>query len=255
MSPSLTSLSAPASALTGGSGSGNGNRPKLERAALDVFDAQPSGSGATAGAKRGSIPFQFNPKELTFQKSASWQRHQSRDASDAGPPEFKGAEPCKLTVEMFFNAADSPHGGVAAAVGMLLACLVPTAESRGQQKAMPPLVKLRWGSVTGFLAFVNSVQAKYTLFSPDGTPLRALCSVSLEEMPSSTPRQNPTSGGITAHRVHTVVDGDTLASVAHRAYGDPNLWREVAAVNGIDDPLRVRVGTQLKLPGPTELRQ
>jgi len=248
----MTSLATPASALGGASG-GGGRRPTLERAELQLFEARPAPGGATAGSSCGAVPFQFNPRQLAFQKSARWERCPSRDAGNAGAPEFRGAEPCRLTVELFFNAADSPHGGVAAAVALLLACCVPTVESVGRQKAMPPLVKLRWGGVTGFLAFVTSVQATYTLFAPDGTPLRALCSVTMEEMPATAARQNPTSGGITAHRVHTVVTGDTLASIAHRVYGDPGRWRAVAEANRIDDPLRLRPGTRLALPGATEL--
>jgi nucleoid-associated protein YgaU len=53
--------------------------------------------------------------------------------------------------------------------------------------------------------------------------------------------------------VHTVVAGDTLASVAFRQYGDPAMWRPLAAFNGIDDPLRVRPGATLFVPALEEL--
>ena len=39
-----------------------------------------------------------------------------------------------------------------------------------------------------------------------------------------------------------MIVGDTLASVAYAEYGDPTLWRPLAAFNGIDDPLRVPTG-------------
>jgi len=48
--------------------------------------------------------------------------------------------------------------------------------------------------------------------------------------------------------VHTVQDGDSLPSIAYRAYGDATRWRAIADANEIDDPLRLRRGTPLMLP-------
>ena len=72
-------------------------------------------------------------------------------------------------------------------------------------------------------------------------PIRALCSVALEEMPSEPWRQNPTSGGdVGAPRRTRCVDGDSLASVAYAEYGDPTaVAGRSPAYNGIDDPLRL----------------
>ena len=53
--------------------------------------------------------------------------------------------------------------------------------------------------------------------------------------------------------MRTVVAGDTLASVAYAEYGDPTLWRPLAAFNGIDDPMRLPLGSALLLPTAAEL--
>lgn len=231
--------------------SGDTSRPQMQKAVLKLYDPTPS--GGAPGGERDSIPFQFNPKEVTIAKNAKWERKPAKGAKKSGPPEFTGAEPCKLTMEMFFDATGKQDGSVVAAVEKLFSCTVPTPESAGQKKPSPPLVVLHWGSVSSFPAFVTSVSAKYTLFTSTGVPVRALCSVSLEEMPSEPWRQNPTSGSDAVRRSHTLVDGDTLASVAYGEYGDPTLWRAVARFNGIDDPLRCRPGQRLLLPSPEEL--
>ncbi len=237
----------------GGQGGGKG-RPQMDKAALTLYDPSPSANGGGApGAKRGSVPFQFNPKEVTITKSAKWERKTTKGSKKAGPPEFTGPEPSKMTLEMFFDATSARDGSVVKAVESLLACCVATEESAGQKKPSPPLVVLHWGSVSSFPAFVTSVSAKYTLFGSDGTPIRALCSVSLEEMPGEPFRQNPTSGSQEVRRVHRTIAGDTLASVAYAEYGDPNAWRALAAFNQIDDPLRVQTGRVLLLPTPEEL--
>ena len=228
-------------------------RPKLDKASLTLYDPAPASGGSKAGNKRGAIAFQFNPKEVTIAKTAKWERKTTKGSKKAGPPEFSGAEPCKLTLEMFFDATSTQDGSVVQAVEQLFSCCVPTEESAGQKKPSPPIVVLHWGQISSFPAFVTSVSAKYTLFNGQGLPIRALVSVAMEEMPGEPFRQNPTSGSQDVRRVHRTIAGDTLASVAYAEYGDPTQWRALAAYNGIDDPMRVRTGTTLLLPAPEEL--
>ena len=225
------------------------------KAKLQVYDAQPATpGGAKLASQRGEIEFQFNPKELSIQKSAKWERKPSRNSKNASPPEFSGADPCKLTLEMFFDASDAESSGsVVGIVEQLFSCCVPTDTTRQNKKAVPPLVQLNWGAIVSFPAFITSVQAKYTLFASDGTPIRATCSVSMEEMPGDPLGQNPTSGALSAHTVHTVISGDSLASVAYAEYGDPAMWRPLAWANNIDDPIRLPVGTTLIVPAVHEL--
>ena len=86
------------------------------------------------------------------------------------------------------------------------------------------------------------MEASYTLFSTTGVPIRATCRVHLNEIPSKTAGQNPTSGALTARRVHRVVAGDSLQFLAWREYGDATVWRAIAEANGIDDPARLEPG-------------
>jgi nucleoid-associated protein YgaU len=246
----------PAKGLVAPSPSGDVSRPQMARAVLKLYDPSPSksGSGGSPGAERGEIKFQFNPKEVTIAKKAKWERKTAKGATKAGPPEFSGSEPCTLTMEMFFDASAHHDGSVVEAVEKLFSCCVPTKHSVEQKKPTPPLVVLHWGKTSSFPAYVSSVSAKYTLFSTDGTPIRALCSVSLDEMPDEPWRQNPTSGGLSVRRAHKTVDGDTLASIAFAEYGDPALWRSLAQYNAIDDPLRMAAGSVLLLPSPEDLR-
>ena len=46
--------------------------------------------------------------------------------------------------------------------------------------------------------------------------------------------------------------GDTLASIAFQEYKDPNKWRALAESNNIDDPMRLKEGTVLIVPGRRE---
>lgn len=230
-----------------------GAPPSLQRAYLELREPPAGGGTAGPGGPIGRIDFQFNPKELSIAKNAKWKRDAQRNAKKSGPPEFTGSDPSKLTLEMFFDATAAMDDTVVKSVEALFSCCVPTAKSRDSNKGSPPWVIFHWGGLTSFPAFVSSVTAKYTLFTPSGTPVRALCTVALEEISGELGGQNPTSGSLAARDVHVVVAGDSLASVAYRAYGDPARWRDVARVNGIDDPMRLRPGTRLLLPALEEL--
>ena len=41
--------------------------------------------------------------------------------------------------------------------------------------------------------------------------------------------------------------------MAYTEYGDPTLWRDLAAFNRVDDPLRIPLGTVLMVPTAAEL--
>ncbi len=237
-----------------GGGLGDGAPANLQHALLEMREPPAGGGTANPGNEvLGTIDFQYNPKELTLAKNAKWKRDAQRNAKKSGPPEFTGSDPSKLTLEMFFDATEKMDDSVVKAVEKLFACCVPTEKSRSGKKASPPWVIFHWGGLTSFPSYMSSVSAKYTLFTPSGLPVRAVCTVTLEEISGEQGGQNPTSGALATRDVHVLVAGDTLPSMAYQAYGDANLWREIARLNDIDDPMRLRPGTRLLIPAADEL--
>jgi hypothetical protein len=240
-------------AQSGGSAAGANGRPNLQHAYLMVHEPSKDGSLSAPGALMFQLDFQFNPKELQLAKSASWKREEAKGNKKSSPPQFTGSQPSKLTLELFFDASTKQDSEVVKNVEKLFSLTVPTESSLTSKKASPPWVVFRWGGLTGFLAYVSQVQAKYTLFTATGLPIRATCTVTLEELSGDAPKQNPTSGGLLPHRVHAVVAGDCLQAIAYQEYGAPTLWRAVAELNHVDDPMRLRPGTRLFLPPLEEL--
>jgi phage tail-like protein len=116
----------------------------------------------------------------------------------------------------------------------------------------PKVLTIHIGSGTNAIqrnAVLKKVNTSFTRFTGTGEPSRATISITLEEKETKPKKTNPTSGGPPGGRVHTVLEGDSLPTVATAAYGSPGAWREVAEHNGIDDPLRLRNGSPLYLPG------
>lgn len=225
----------------------------LTRAVLVLFEPPPTTSNQP-GAVRQRIALQFNPERISMSKSATWHRSPANRAASAAMPEFRGATPRVLSVDVFLDATLSLRNTVEQQVEMLLGCCVPTGASVRADRPSPPWVRLEWGrgrSMT-FYACLTSVQANYTMFGGDGAPRRATCSIALEEIGGATPRQNPTSGSPKVQIVHRMRDGDSLASVAWQRYGDATQWRVIAAANGVADPERVPPGTVLVVPALPE---
>ncbi|GAB91904.1 CIS tube protein [Gordonia rhizosphera] len=237
-------LSAPAS----GSSKRATSADQIVHAELEMYEPTKAPGGAKPGAKLGSIPFQFNPREVTITKAAKWESKPTKGAAKAGAAEFMGAQPCTLSLEMFLDGTAKHDDSVAKGVDRLMSCCVPTSATTGTPKAMPPLIVFKWGGLTSFPGFITKVTAKFTLFAADGGPLRAVCTVEIEEMPGGKGGQNPTSRAASARRTHMLVAGESLASLAHREYGDPARWRAIADFNDIDDPMRVPSGTVIRMP-------
>ncbi|GLF96831.1 CIS tube protein [Streptomyces yaizuensis] len=226
----------------------------LSRAVLSVHQP-PTDLGGSAGGLIGEVRFQFNPSQLRLGRSASWTTAPAVAYTRGAPPKFTGAQPAGLGLEVFLNApTTSAAATVQDQVALLLSCCEVTEQSIAAKAPSPPWVRFSWGAfkTVQFTAYVTSVDATYTLFSPNGMPLRATCSLSLTEISTATKRQNPTSGALSAHRIHRTVAGDTLASLAWREYGDVGRWRVIAEANSVDDPMRLRPGTELLLPAASE---
>ncbi|MEY9930887.1 phage tail-like protein [Catenulispora sp. GP43] len=120
------------------------------------------------------------------------------------------------------------------------------------QKWQLPRLQFRWGKQKSLSVYLTAATVKYTRFSSAGTPVRASVTLTLQEVPGSRPGTNPTSGGLPGRRTHVLTGAETLPGLATRTYGGPGRWREIAAANGFDDPLRVRPGTAVYLPSAQE---
>jgi len=122
--------------------------------------------------------------------------------------------------------------------------------------AEPPRVRLLWGTLI-FFGRLQSLSAQYTLFRPNGDPLRAKVDLSFvgamskEEEKLMSYRASPTSQS----QVVTTSEGDTVQQLCERMYGQQSgsaaakdLSMKVARYNGVVDPRKLAPGTQLVFP-------
>ena len=223
------------------------NQGSLTKATLTILEPTTSPDPKPIGKV---ITFPFNPKDFTFTRKGTWGAEKAKDK--VSTPEWKGAEPAAITVEMFLDASEceGDKRDITPIVKQLMTTVVPDGSAVSKNKPSAPHVRFAWGTAIVFKGYVESVVVKFTHFTPTGTPFRGSATVAMKEFPEDTPFTNPTSGGIVGHRSHRVVAGDTLASVAYREYGSAAAWRQVADANlaNIDDPMRLAPGVVLLVP-------
>ncbi len=209
-----------------------------------------------SGTDGKNLQCQFNPSTLRITKTSHWNAQPTRGSATTPRPQFVGTGPEVLTAKLLFDAFDTLGGHkpkVRDAMTTLLGWTCVSAQSYQRDTPQPPIVTFWWGNGIDFTGFLQQVQIEYTMFAPaDGTPLRAIATISLHSIPNDPEGTNPTSGGISGRRSALLEDCDGLAAIAYREYGDPALWRGIAVANGIEDPARIPVGTRLLVPPRTQ---
>ena len=232
----------------------------LGKAYLEVFEPiLKSEKGDVGEIKKGAsideFKFDYNPKELTFSRKANVKKDAAAGAGDKPPPtQLLSPAPEEHTFELFYSKFEMPDAGGGKFMNDLtkiknkLLDLVAAHPSTKDAVPLRPVVKFGWGSFSSKLSFVESVNVVFEMFLPNGEPLRMKATITIQEARDPAERQNPTSGGKAPRRAHTLLAGETLATVAFKEYSNPTMWRAIAEENGIDDPFRLTAGTELMLP-------
>lgn len=189
----------------------------------------------------------FRPKEYTFKKTNEWKPGKVVGLT-MKPPKFTGGQPMTLDMELFFDTYEAKTDVRTNTNGLWRMMKTTEKKKDGDTKrSEPPHVEFRWGQSWSFKAVITSIQQKFTLFLPDGTPVRSTVQISFlqAEEDGKYPGQNPTSGAREGYAVHVVKEGESIDWIAFSEYGNSNAWRHLAAANGLDEPEKLRPGQRL----------
>jgi hypothetical protein len=217
----------------------------LEKAKLIWFTLVPPLGGV--------IDCQFNPNELKISKSTTWKGDTS-PSFNSPFLRFAGGESATYSLSLFFDAYSNNSSGpdVRHFTNQLLRL---TLRGAGYSMFMvpysrPPSVILKWGKITLFSAVVEKVEITYTMFAPDGTPLRAKADIDFKQddfLDDILPAINPTSR-TDPRKTRIVNNQQRLDQIAYEEYGDARYWRLLAEANGLDDPFSLKDGQVLVIP-------
>ncbi|MCP5244469.1 MAG: peptidoglycan-binding protein [Burkholderiales bacterium] len=111
-----------------------------------------------------------------------------------------------------------------------------------------PIVQLKWGSFL-FYGRVETLKFDYTLFKPNGVPLRAKVSLTFIEYQSNEEIENIANNQSPDLTHHVVVKaGDTLPLLCYRIYQNSAYYPEVARVNNLTHFRDLKPGMRLQFP-------
>jgi nucleoid-associated protein YgaU len=112
----------------------------------------------------------------------------------------------------------------------------------------PPVLLFTWASLTFTCVLARATQ-QFLVFLPDGTPVRARLQVTFNEFRNADLEAKEIKRETADYsKLHVVLQGETLSSIAAAVYGDPTLWRPIAIRNDVDVPAAIAVGERLVVP-------
>jgi len=213
-----------------------------------------------------SLQVQFNPTEFTLTKSVNTAEI-GIPGLDAPVLQFVRGQSETMTLDLFFDSTENGMAGDNVVSVTEQTDLFYQMIKIDQMRHAPPVLRFTWGAKSnfpgahmngrwysqnrsdGFTCIVENVRQRFTLFSPEGTPLQATLTVSLKEY-KTVEQQVKELGLQSPDRTHSYVvqRGDTLSRIASRHYNDASQWRAIAENNGITDPLAIRPGDILEVP-------
>ena len=146
-----------------------------------------------------TVKAQFNPGTIEISQNVPWKKPDAASkggGQQKGPPkdenynalEFTGAEGRSMTLELLFDGVED-GSDVQKEVHKLetLASVRGDPAKGAENERRPHHCVVVWGTVMTnrhgdkFKCVIESLTTKYTMFSPDGKPLRATCTVKLKE--------------------------------------------------------------------------
>ncbi|OUL37358.1 hypothetical protein BV372_02900 [Nostoc sp. T09] len=208
--------------------------------------------------KHGEFDLPINPEQ--FSQAFKVEYDSAQDIGSQGnDPQYKFTRPEELKLDFTFDGTGVvPIKGKANAfhqdVGKQVQEFLNVVYTMKNETHRPNFLRLLWGNFSfgtknSFDCILKDLQINYTLFAPDGKPLRAKLNatfVSYIEPQRRIREEGKQSPDVT--HVRKVTAGDTLPLMTHRIYGDPSYYLQVAKVNGLVNFRRLGTNKDLRFP-------
>ena len=224
----------------------------------------------------------LNPESLVIRRVAGIHPRRSPGGQVTGagltddPLLYTGGGRTELELDLLFDTSLAGSSITSDDIRDLTRPLWELAENaRGANRSgHPPIVRFVWGKSWNIPSVVTAVAERLEHFTPGGAPQRSWMRMRLLRVNEPSPPIPTTTTTVTdmpqlieqlpdelntldTTQVYEIKGGgsaeasasnDRLDIIASIYYGDPALWRLVAILNDIADPLHLAPGTLLQLP-------
>jgi len=190
---------------------------------------------------------QINPSDFRHTRGIHY--NECKPLGQSGnSPQFSAMDQDTISFSLVMDGTGVVDEGPVTPVKQRLDALSKVVFDYKSKTHEPNRVQLAWGSMV-FNCRLTSFDTQFTLFKPNGQPLRARCELSFSVFNTPTAvrlQANPNSPDL-SHQV-LVKDGDTLPLLCQHIYGDASYYPEVAAFNGLRSIRELQPGQQLHFP-------
>ncbi len=189
----------------------------------------------------------INPESIKWNKKIDYNTRQAPDTSTASQ-KYKSTPSVDLSFDFVIDCTgvvDSSRTDMEAEI----AALEKIIYTYNGTIHRPNFVKIQWGKNMTFQSVLKSLDTTYTLFKPDGSPLRAKVSVSFGEYisPKKRGQQDKRSSPDLTHLV-TTKEGDTLPQLSDKIYNSPDYYIQVARFNRLNKFRNLHSNKELVFP-------
>ena len=198
-----------------------------------------------SGSPADSFSVMFNPTSFSQKYEVEYEDRQG--AGDSSSPQVFGKiKPQEYSFEFLFDGTGTAADKVD--VQQTVERFLAVAGKLDGDIHRPMYLKIAWGALLS-KCVLKSAETTYTLFKPDGYPLRAKVKASFAENVEDALRvaeERKNSPDLTHRRI--VHEGDHLSLMCHQIYGDPRYYLEVARFNRLNNYRRLVVGQEPLFP-------
>jgi hypothetical protein len=227
------------------------DRKKLEKLVIRSFENRDF-SGEDP-ARKFITP--INPESFTqtFKVNADTSHGHGNPGTEA---KYKSTEPEQLKLEFILDGSKTMegYGGenkdyISRKVHDQLEDLKKCVYNFDGKIHRPRFLVVMWGSEVNFKCVLSNLDLNYTLFEPDGSPLRVKVSAtflahkSREQLLAESKASSP---DLTHFR--KVKQGDRLDLLTNSIYNNPKYFMQVGKVNGLTTLRQLMPGTNLYFP-------
>jgi hypothetical protein len=202
--------------------------------------------------KIGDFTVQVNPESISYNRSIEFDNEEPVGVN-APSPKFVSYGPEIISFQLIFDGTGVIPGsegeGDPDDVNKQLIKFEKAVFNYSGSEHGPKPVSIQWGSLALEECFIEQYDITYTLFSPDGNPIRATVDLSFQGHTNEEKREkeaNKSSPDLT--HVKTVRMGDELYLMCNEVYKDPRYLLQVAENNGIINFRRLEVGKKILFP-------
>lgn len=197
------------------------------------------------GTPVATVEAMFNPTQYGFTHTVTYEQEQG--AGDASSPQnFKAVQPVEYAFELVYDGTGTARDKVDVH-RTVQDFLAATSELDGDIHR-PRYLKVSWGTLLVHCV-LKTAAVTYTLFAPDGSPLRAKIAATFAESVDDERRvaeERKQSPDLTHER--EVHQGERLPLLADRIYREPGRYLQLAKANRLRHFRRLQPGQTLVFP-------